>query len=384
MEFTLSHEHEMVREMTRAFAERELRPHARDWDRAEELPAELFPKLAEVGFLGAAIPEQYGGMGLDTLGYCLAIEELGRVDSSVRGVVTVNVGLAAKSVLRWGSEEQRERWLPGLCSGETLGCFGLTEPGTGSDASSLTTRARRDGDEWVVSGQKTFITNATIAGLALIFARTGEPGPRGITCFVVDTDSAGFSAQAIKGKLGLRAQDTGEVVLDEVRVGDDRRLGELGDGMKIAMSALDGGRTALAASCVGLAQGCLDVSVAYSREREQFGRPIASFQLIQELIADIAVETQAARLLAYQAATIADAGKRNTREASYAKYFASEAAVRAANAAVQIHGGYGFIDEYPVGKYLRDARVTTLYEGTSQMQKLIIGRALTGVDAFTS
>jgi alkylation response protein AidB-like acyl-CoA dehydrogenase len=240
----------------------------------------------------------------------------------------------------------------------------------------------RDGDGWRLTGQKIFITLGSWASWALVFARTGEAGPRGITCFVVATDADGFEARPIKGKLGLRAQDTAELFLDGVPVSREDVLGEVGGGFRVAMSALDHGRISLGAGCVGIAQGCLDASVAYTKERTQFGRSVASFQLVQELLADIAVETEAARLLVRRAAATADRGERHTVEASYAKYFASEVAVRAANAAVQAHGGYGYIDEYPVGKYLRDARVTTLYEGTSQIQKLLIGRALTGENAF--
>ena len=379
----LSPEQELVRSSARQFCEREVVPFVRDWDRSEAMDDAVIGKLAEVGYLGATIPEKYGGMGLDTRTYTLVVEELGRADSSVRGVVSVNVGLVAKTVLRWGSDAQRERWLPAICSGESLGCFGLTEPGTGSDAASLETRAERDGDGWRITGSKNFITNGLRAGVALIFARTGDAGAKGISCFLVPTDADGFSRTEIKGKLGLRAQDTAELVLDGVRVGADDLLGGEGDGFKVAMSALDVGRISLAAGCVGIAQGCLDASVRYASEREQFGRTISRFQLVQELIADIAVDTEAARLLTWKAAAMADAGQRHSLESSIAKYFASEAAVRAANAAIQVHGGYGYIDEYPVGKYLRDARVTTLYEGTSQIQKLIIGRALTGEQAFT-
>ncbi len=241
----------------------------------------------------------------------------------------------------------------------------------------------RDGGDWVLSGSKVFITLGTWASVALVFARTGEDGARGITCFLVPTDAPGFTARKVEGKLGLRAQDTAELTLEGVRVPDSARVGDEGAGFKVAMSALDAGRVSLAAGCVGIAQGCLEACIRYAREREQFGRPIGRFQLVQELIADMAVDTEAARLLTWRAAALADAGERYTTEASVAKYFASEAAVRAANAAVQVHGGYGYVDEYPVGKYLRDARVTTLYEGTSQIQKLIIGRALTGESAFT-
>jgi alkylation response protein AidB-like acyl-CoA dehydrogenase len=321
-------------------------------------------------------------MGLDMVSYALVVEEIGRADSNVRGIVSVSNGLYGKSVARWGTEEQKARLLPALAAGEELGCYALTEPGAGSDPGGLETRAERDGDDWIISGQKIFITLGSWAAHALVFARTGEPGPRGITCFVVPTDAPGFEARPIKGKLGLRAQDTAELFLDGVRVSDSDRLGELGAGFKVAMSALDHGRISLGAGCVGIAQGCLDASIAYTKERTQFGRPVASFQLVQELLADIAVETEAARLLVWRAAATAVRGERHTVEASFAKYFASETAVRAANAAVQAHGGYGYVDEYPVGKYLRDARVMTLYEGTSQVQKLIIGRALTGISAF--
>jgi hypothetical protein len=321
-------------------------------------------------------------MGLDTISYCLVMEELGRADSSVRGIVSVNNGLAGKTIAKWGTSEQKAEWLPRMCSGEALGCYGLTEPGSGSDPASLITRAERDGDGWVINGSKIFITLGSWAGVCLVFARTGGEGPRGITCFLVPTATEGFSAVKIDGKLGLRAQDTAELFLDGVRVPDSARLGDEGAGFKVAMSALDNGRISLAAGSVGIAQGCVDSCLAYAAERTQFGRSIATFQLVQELIADTAVETEAARMLAWRAAYLADAGEPYTLAASQAKYYASEVAVRAANAAVQVHGGYGYIDEYPVQKYLRDARVSTLYEGTSQIQKLLIGRALTGESAF--
>ena len=383
MDFSLTPEQELIRASAREFCEREIVPHAREWDRGEELDRGLVPKLADAGYLGATIAEQYGGMGLDTVSYCLLMEELGRADSSVRGIVSVNLGLVGKTIAKWGSEEQKGEWLPQLASGNVLGCYALTEPGSGSDPASLVTRAERDGDDWVLSGSKIFITLGSWAGLALVFARSGGEGARGLTCFLVPTSIEGFSASQIKGKLGLRAQDTAELVLDGARVPDRNRLGAEGDGFKVAMSALDNGRISLAAGCVGIAQGCLDACVKYAGERRQFGKSISSFQLVQELLADMAVELEAARLLTWRAALLADSGERHTLESSVAKYYASEVSVRAANAAVQVHGGYGYVDEYPVGKYLRDARVTTLYEGTSQIQKLIIGRALTGESAFT-
>jgi butyryl-CoA dehydrogenase len=382
VDFTLTSEQELIRATAREFLDREVVPHAREWDRTETMDRGIVAKLAEIGFLGASLPAAQGGMGLDTISYCLVMEELGRADSSVRGIVSVQNGLVGKTVAKWGTDEQRADWLPRLASGDALGCYALTEPGSGSDPASLTTRAECDGDDWLITGSKIFITLGTWAALALVFARTGTEGARGITCFLVPTGSEGFEARPIKGKLGLRAQDTGELFLERVRVPDSARLGGEGEGFKVAMSALDNGRISLAAGCVGIAQGCLDASVEYARERTQFGKPIAGFQLVQELLAEIAVETEAARLLTWRAAALADRGERHTLESSVAKYYASEASVRAANAAVQVHGGYGYVDEYPVGKYLRDARVTTLYEGTSQVQKLIIGRHLTGESAF--
>jgi alkylation response protein AidB-like acyl-CoA dehydrogenase len=384
MDFTLTPEQELIRQSAREFCDREIVPHARDWDRSERMDLGIVAKLADVGFLGCALPEEYGGMGLDTISYCLVMEELGRADSSVRGIVSVNNGLAGKTVATWGTDEQKAEWLPRMASGEALGCYGLlAEPGSGSDPASLVTRAVRDGDDWVIDGSKIFITLGSWAGVALVFARTGGEGPRGITCFLVPTDSPGFSARKIDGKLGLRAQDTAELFFDGVRVPDAARLGEEGAGFKVAMSALDNGRISLSAGAVGVAQACVDASVTYAAERRQFGKPLAQFQLIQELIAETAVETEAARMLAWRAASLADRGESYTLAASQAKFYASEVAVRAANAALQVHGGYGYVDEFPVARYLRDARVLTLYEGTSQIQKLLIGRALTGESAFT-
>jgi hypothetical protein len=379
----LTDEQRDIRAAARQFVEREVLPHVRAWDRSEEMDPAIVAKLGDAGYLGATVDERYGGSALDTVGYAQLIEELGRADNAVRGIVSVSAGLVAKTLGRWGTETQCENWLPRLSSGETLGCFALTEPDSGSDPGSLrTTAVPAAGGGWRINGSKVFITNGTWAGVALVFARTGEPGPRGLSCFVVSPHRPGWRSQTINGKLGLRAQDTAELVFEDLEVPEDALLGDLGDGFKIAMSALDGGRISLAASCTGTAQGCLDASVAYANERRQFGRSLARFQLVQELIAEMAVDVAAARLLTWQAAMKADSGERYTLEASTAKYFASEAAVRASNAAVQVFGGYGYIDEYPVGKYLRDARVTTLYEGTSQIQKLIIGRHLTGASAF--
>lgn len=382
MDLSLSDEQEALRALAQDFVDAEVVPYAAEWDRAEAVDRAIVGKLAEVGFLGLTVPENYGGSGGDHLTYCLMMEELGRGDTAIRGIVSVTLGLVGKTILTFGTEEQKLRWLPGICSGTSLGCFGLTEADTGSDAASLSTRAVRDGDGWVITGSKMFITNGTWADVALIFARTGEPGPRGITAFLVPTDSPGFKHREIKGKLGLRGQSTGELMLDGVRVPDAARLGEEGRGFRVAMAALDKGRMSVAAGCVGLARAALEASLKYAAERTQFGRPIAGFQLVQEMLADMAVSTDAARLLVWRVADLVDRGLPFSGPASMAKLFASENSVNAANLAIQVFGGYGYLDEYPVAKYLRDARVLTLYEGTSQVQKLLIGRALTGINAF--
>ncbi len=366
-----------LQKTARDFCERELKPGARDRDRAEEFPHELVPKLAEVGFLGATFPQELGGMGLDPHGYAVIMEELGASDSSMRSTVSVNVGLVGGSIMRWGTEEQQEQWLPRLARGE-LGAFGLTEPGAGSNPAEMASRARRADDGWRIDGAKIFISNGTVGAVTMVFARAEE----GDTCFLVPQDTEGYEARAMHGKLGLRAGDTAEIFLQEVHVPDNAVLGEVGGGMKVALSALDDGRFSLAAACVGLAREALEVSVRYATEREQFGRPIASHQLVQELLADMHVDVAAARGLVEVVATKKAAGERYTVESSTAKLFCTEAAVRCADRAVQVHGGYGYIDEFPVHRLLRDARVTTLYEGTSPIQRLLLGRHLTGVNAF--
>jgi alkylation response protein AidB-like acyl-CoA dehydrogenase len=383
IDFELTDEQRLIRETAKEFADREIIPRARDNDRNERFDTELVQKLADMGFLGAIVSEEYGGRGIDYRTYGLIVEEIGRGDSSARTVVSVQTSLVCSSIERWGSEEQKKEWLPKLCSGEALGCFGLTEPNTGSDAANLSTRAAKVDGGWKISGQKQWISMGNFAKVAMIFAQTDpEKGHRGLACFLVPTDSGGFSTSEIHGKLGLRASDTAEISLDAVEVGDDTMLGEVGDGFKVAMSALDSGRFSVAAGCVGICQGCVDASVSYAKEREQFGRPIASFQLVQEMIADMVVDTEAARALVWRSGWLKDTGQPNTKETSVAKLYATEAAVRAANQAIQVHGGSGYVDDYPVERYLRDARVTTLYEGTSQIQKLIIGRAVTGVNAM--
>jgi alkylation response protein AidB-like acyl-CoA dehydrogenase len=383
LDFELTDEQRLISESAREFCDREILPRVRENDRAGRFDRELARKLGEVGYLGAPVAEEYGGRGLDYIGYGLIVEQVGRADSSARTVVSVVTSLVAGSIERWGTEEQKQRWLPRLCSGEGLGCFGLTEPDTGSDAANLRTRARKTDSGWVISGQKMWISLANYSDVALIFAQTDpEKKHRGIACFLVPTESEGYSAQEIHGKLGLRASDTGEISLDEVEVGDDALLGEVGDGFKIAMSALDNGRYSVAAGCVGICDGCVDASVAYSTERKQFGVPIARFQLVQEMIAEMILKRDAGRMLVWRAGDLKDRGKPNTTETSIAKLYATEAAVECANLAIQVHGGSGYVDDYPVERYLRDARVTTLYEGTSQIHKLIIGRSATGINAM--
>ena len=315
--------------------------------------------------------------------YALVVEEIGRGCSSMRTVVSVQTSLVCSSIVRWGSEEQKQQWLPQLCSGEALGCFGLTEPDSGSDAANQRTRAKKVDGGWEITGNKMWISTGTYAKLALIFAQTDpEKGHRGLAAFLVPTDSEGFTTQAIHGKMGMRGADTAELNLDAVKVGDDALMGEVGEGFKIAMSALDSGRYSVAAGCVGICQGSLDASVAYAKERQQFGRPIGSFQLVQAMIADIRVQTDAARMLVWRAGFLKDQGRPSTTETSVAKLYATEAGQNCADLAIQVHGGSGYVDDHPVERYYRDTRVTTLYEGTSQIQKLIIGRAETGLNAL--
>ncbi len=382
MDLALTEDQRNFQALAREFLDKEVVPHRAAWDRAESVDTAIIPALGEIGFFGLTIPEEYGGLGGDYLTYCLGMEELGRADSSVRGIVSVSMGLVGKSVLAHGTEEQKQRWLPGIAAGTLLGCFGLTEPDTGSDAGNLRTRATRDGDDYVLNGAKIFITNGTWADVCLVFARTGEAGPKGVSAFLVPTDTPGFGRTEIKGKLGLRGQATAEIALDDVRVPASAMLGAEGEGFTVAMQSLDKGRVSVAAGCVGIIQGCLEAVVSYSTERTQFGRPLASFQMVQDMVADISVDADAARLLTWRAADLIERGEPYGVAASKAKLFASEAAVRAANLAIQVYGGYGYVDEYPVQKYMRDARVMTLYEGTSQIQKLLIGRAETGVNAF--
>jgi butyryl-CoA dehydrogenase len=383
MDFDLTDEQQLIRDTAREFTDNEVVERSRENARNHHFDVELVKKVAAQGYLGAIVPQEYGGAGLDYVSYGLIVEEIGRGDSALRTVISVQTSLVCSGILKWGTEEQKHKYLPKLCSGEWLGCFGLTEPESGSDAASLRTRAKRTDSGWVLNGSKMWISMGNHAKVALIFVQTDpEQAHRGLACFLVDTDQPGFQPQEIEHKMGLQASDTASIALEDVEVGDEDMLGEIGDGFKVAMSSLDSGRYSVAAGCVGICQGCVDESVRYSQERVQFGRPIASFQLIQAMIADMVLKTEASRLLVWRAGFLKDKGRPNTLETSIAKLHATEAAQECANTAIQVHGGAGYVDDHPVERYFRDVRVTTLYEGTSQIQKLIIGRAKTGINAF--
>lgn len=383
MDFDLTPEQQSIRQTAREFTDAEVVDRARENDRNEHFDLELVAKIAAQGYLGAIVPKEYGGAGLDYVTFGLVTEEIGRGCSAMRTVISVQTSLVCSAILKWGTEEQKQRYLPVLCSGEWLGCFGLTEPDTGSDAANQKTRATKIDGGWSITGNKMWISMGNHAKLAMVFAQTDPSlGHRGIACFLVETDLPGFSSQSIHHKLGLRGSDTASLSLDAVEVPDDALMGEVGDGFKIAMSSLDSGRYSVAAGCVGVCQGSLEASVDYSKSREQFGRPIAAFQLVQAMLAEIRVSTEAARLLVLRAGHTKDKGRPSTIETSIAKWYATEAAVRCANTAIQVHGGSGYVDDHPVERYLRDVRVTTLYEGTSQIQQLIIGRDLTGINAL--
>src|SRR3954453_13676220 len=383
MDFDLSDEQTLIRETARDFTDKEVVPCARENDRNHHFDTELVSKIADQGYLGAIVPREYGGAGLDYLTYAIVVEEVGGGCSAMRTVISVQTSLVCSSIVRWGSEEQKQRWLPRLCSGESLGCFALTEPDTGSDAANQRTRAKKVDGGWEITGNKMWISLGNHAEVALIFAQTDpEKQHRGLAAFLVPTKSEGFSSQEIHGKMGLHGSDTAALALDGVKVGDDALMGEGGDGFKIAMSALDSGRYSVAAGCVGICQGSLDASVAYAKEREQFGKPIAAFQLVQQMIPEPPLLTDAPRLLVFRAGWLKDTGRPSTTETSIAKLYATEAGQRCSHLAIQVHGGSGYVDDHPVERYFRHVRVTTLYEGTSQIQKLIIGRAETGINAL--
>jgi alkylation response protein AidB-like acyl-CoA dehydrogenase len=376
MDFEFPEHHKLLRQSVREFARSKIAPHAQTWDREERFPVELVPKLAEMGLLGIRIPEQYGGSGMDTVAYAICVEEIARVDGSMALTVASHNGLGTGHVLAFGSEWQKQKYLPKAASGEWLAAWALTEPGSGSDAAALRTTARRDGNDWVIDGTKTFITQGSVGSFCVVLARTDRDAPkqRGITAFIVDKGTHGFSASKHMRKLGCRASDTAELTLDGLRVPDAQRLGEIDRGFADTMRILDGGRISIAAMALGLGYGALAMATRYAKERRAFGKPIADFEAIQWLLADARVELDAAALLTYRAAWLADQGRPHTKEASMAKLFASEASTRACNSAVQVHGGYGYVREFDVERHLRDAKLCEIGEGTSEVQRIVIAK----------
>lgn len=377
MDFDLSEEEQMLRQMVREFAENEVRPIAAAIDRDGVFPVENISKAAGIGLTGISIPEQYGGAGLSSLATAIAIEEISRCCASTGVILSVNNSLVCDPLLKFGNEDQKQRILKPLASGEKLGCFALTEPQAGSDASSLRTTAVRDGDDYVVNGQKVWITNAPNANWAIVFCMTQpEKKHQGITALMIDKESSGLSVGKHEEKMGIRAAVSAGIHFENCRVPVSNRLGNEGDGFKIAMATLDGGRIGIAAQAVGIAQGAFEAALQYSKQRTAFGGPISGFQAIQSMLSDMATEIDAARLLTYHAALAKDSGRRFSKEASMAKVFAAETAMKHAIKAVQIHGGYGYSKEFPVERAMRDAKITELYEGTSEIQRLVIAHAV--------
>src|SRR5580692_6273492 len=378
MDFELDEQHRILRQSVRDFARAEIAPNAQRWDREERFPTELVPKLAAIGLLGIRIPEEYGGSGMDVLAYALCVEELARVDGSTALTVASHNGLGTGHLLTFGSEEQKRKYLPRAASGQWLAAWALTEPGSGSDAAALRTTARRDGDGWILDGTKTFITQGSVGGFCVVLARTNPAvaKQRGITAFVVEHGTPGFTASKHLLKLGCRSSDTAELTLDSVRIPDGARVGEVGRGFVDTMQILDRGRISIAAMALGLGYGALDKAVEYAKQRTAFGKPIGQFQAIQWILADAKAELDAASLLTYRAAWLADRGEPFSRAAAMAKLFASEASTRACNGAVQVHGGYGYVREFDVERHLRDAKLCEIGEGTSEVQRMVIAKHL--------
>ncbi len=373
MRIELTEEQKLLQETVRRFAEEVVRPRAKEIDESGEFPRAFFDQAGELGLAGVSVPEGHGGAGMDTVSYCLVIEEISRVCATSGVILSVNNSLVCDPLLKFGTDEQKKEFLEPLASGKKLGCFALTEPGAGSDPAGIRTTARRDGDDYILNGNKIFITNGTDADVALVFASVDlAKKHKGITCFIVPADTPGYSHGTHEFKLGVNASGTTELAFQDLRIPARYRLGEEGEGFKVAMSTLDGGRIGIAAQAVGIAQGAFEEALAYSQEREQFGSHLSDFQAIQFYLADMSTELDAARLLTWKAAWAKENQKRYTVEASQAKLFASEMAQRVTNKALQIHGGYGYTKEYNVERYFRDARITEIYEGTSEIQKMVI------------
>jgi butyryl-CoA dehydrogenase len=379
VQFELTPDQREIQSLAREFAQAEIEPNATEWDRAHGFPRELFGKLAELGFMGVCVPEEYGGAGADFLSYVLVLEELSRADAGVGVTVAVHTSAVTLPILGFGTDEQRSRFVPPLARGEAIGAFALTEPEAGSDAGSLRTAAVADGDGWAITGSKQWITNGGFGGTVLLFARTDPdtPGPKGVSAFVLDGDQVRVTRE--EEKLGLNSSSTVDLAIEGTRVERDRLLHEEGKGFNVAMSTLDGGRIGIAAQAVGIAQAAYDVAREYARERRQFGRPIADFQAIQWKLADMATEIDAARLLVHRAAWLKQDGRPHTEAGAKAKLFASEVARRQTAEAIQVLGGYGYTKEFPVERYYRDAKITEIYEGTSEIQRLVIARAILGL-----
>ena len=385
MNFGLTEEQSMIKAAAKDFAEKEIAPVAREINRNKIFPVDLLKKMGKLGFLGLILPTKYGGGGADYISYCVMLEEIAHADVGIAASTSAHMSLCAHSIEGWGSEAQKQKYLPRLCSGEFFGFLASTEPDAGSDVAGIQTLATLQGDSWVLNGNKMWITNGSYGEVGIVIAQTQKgSGSRGLTAFLVEKGTPGFTSKAIHNKLGLHSSDTAELAFDNCRIPKDNLLGPVGKGMSVALSAFDCARLGVAARSVGAAQACIDACVSYSQNRKQFGKPIGNFQLVQELIADMTVETEAARLLTYRAATIKDTtGEAATIETSMAKYYASEVVQRAAHNAIQIHGSVGYSDEYPIERIWRDVRIGSILEGTSQVHKLIIGRAKTGFNAFS-
>ncbi|PFK37278.1 acyl-CoA dehydrogenase [Bacillus cereus] len=378
MHFKLSEEHEMIRKMVRDFAKNEVAPTAAERDEEERFDRALFDQMAELGLTGIPWPEEYGGIGSDYLAYVIAIEELSRVCASTGVTLSAHTSLAGWPIFKFGTEEQKQKFLRPMAEGTKIGAYGLTEPGSGSDAGGMKTIAKRDGDHYVLNGSKIFITNGGIADIYVVFALTNpESKQRGTSAFIVESDRPGFSVGKKESKLGIRSSPTTEIMFEDCRIPVENLLGEEGQGFKIAMQTLDGGRNGIAAQAVGIAQGALDASVEYARERHQFGKPIAAQQGIGFKLADMATDVEAARLLTYQAAWLESEGLPYGKESAMSKVFAGDTAMKVTTEAVQVFGGYGYTKDYPVERYMRDAKITQIYEGTQEIQRLVISRMLT-------
>ena len=377
MKLELSENQRMIRDMVREFAEREIAPVAAELDKKEEYPMEILKKMAQLGLLGIIVPQEYGGAGADTICYALVVEEISKKCASTGVITSVHNSLACWPIMKFGTEEQKQKYLPILAKGEKIGAFAATEPNAGSDLGALEATAVLDGDEYVINGTKTFITSGSKAGIVIVFANTDKSkGSKGISAFIVESDTPGFKVGSVFEKMGINASHTTELIFEDMRVPKENLLGKEGEGFKIALMTLDGGRIGIGAQAVGIAQAALEESIEYAKQREQFGKPIAKFQAIQWMIADMATRIEAARLLVLNAAYAKDQGKRFSKEAAMAKLFASETAMDAALKAVQIHGGYGYTKEYLVERLFRDAKITEIYEGTSEIQRLVIANNL--------